>query len=102
VEGIRTPERRHRNGRVSGGAAFSRGKLYAMLANPLFIGRIRHGKHMHAGRRGFRSPGSAQRFLATHAAVYNHFNVQRHLTSRRTLRGLRSLAFAGWREIAVA
>ena len=53
-------------------------------------------------RRGFRSPGSAQRFLATHAAVYNHFNVQRHLISRRTLRELRSQAFAGWREVVAA
>ena len=40
--GIRTPERQYRNGGHSGGAAFSRGKLYALLANPLFIGRIRH------------------------------------------------------------
>ena len=31
----------------------------------------------------FESPGSAQRFLAVHAAVFNTFNVQRHLTSRR-------------------
>jgi hypothetical protein len=53
-------------------------------------------------RRGFRSPGSAQRFLATHVAVYNHFNVQRHLISRSTLRHLRSQAFAGWLEIAAA
>ena len=53
-------------------------------------------------QRRFRSPGSAQSFLATHAAVYNHFNVQRHLISRSTLRHLRSRAFAGWREIAAA
>ena len=48
--GIRTPERLHRNGRRSGGAAFSRGKLYGMLANPLFIGRIRHRDLVHPGQ----------------------------------------------------
>jgi transposase-like protein len=53
-------------------------------------------------RRGFRSPGTAQRFLATHAAVDNHFNVQRHLISRRTLHHLRSRSFAGWRVITAA
>jgi len=38
----------------------------------------------------FKSPGSAQKFLSTHAAVYNTFNVQRHLTSAQTHRMLRA------------
>jgi putative transposase len=41
---------------------------------------------------GFKSRGSAQRFLSTHAAVYNTFNVQRHLTSASTHRGFRAAA----------
>ena len=44
----------------------------------------------------FKSPKSAQRFLAIHAAVYNLFNVQRHLISRRTLRRFRTSAMAEW------
>jgi len=35
----------------------------------------------------FKSADSAQKFLSTHAAVYNIFNVQRHLTSAQTRRG---------------
>ena len=45
---------------------------------------------------GFKSPGSAQRFLSMHSAVYNTFNVQRHLISRRTLRTFRAEAVAQW------
>lgn len=44
----------------------------------------------------FKSEGSAQRFLATHAAIYNVFNYQRHLISRKTLRHLRRPADATW------
>ncbi len=50
----------------------------------------------------FKSPGSAQRFLASHAAMSNHFNVQRHLISRRTLKILRADALADWRQIVAA
>jgi putative transposase len=40
----------------------------------------------------FKSPGSAQKFLSSHAAVYNIFNIQRHLTSAQTHRELRAVA----------
>ena len=52
---------------------------------------------------GFKSPGSAQRFLSTHAATYNTFNVQRHLISARTHRAFRASAMDIWRAaVAVA
>jgi putative transposase len=50
----------------------------------------------------FKSPGSAQKFLSTHAAIYNNFNVERHLTSARTHRSLRAAAMNAWREAATA
>src|ERR1700751_1910573 len=46
----------------------------------------------------FKSPGSAQRFLTTHAASYNTFNVQRHRISARTHRALRAAAMNVWRD----
>jgi putative transposase len=49
----------------------------------------------------FKSAGSAQRFLSIHAAVYNTFNIQRHLISRRTLRQFRSDATNAWRTVAL-
>jgi hypothetical protein len=42
--------REHRNGRRSGGACFSRGQLYGLIANPLFIGRVRHKEAVHPGQ----------------------------------------------------
>jgi transposase-like protein len=45
---------------------------------------------------GFKSQASAQRFLSTHAAIYNTCNVQKHLISRPTLRRFRADADAAW------
>jgi len=41
----------------------------------------------------FKSQGQAQKFVATHSAIYNIFNIQRHLISRKTMRHFRSAAF---------
>jgi putative transposase len=50
----------------------------------------------------FKSPGSMQCFLSVHDAIYNQFNLQRHLISRRTLHQTRARAFAEWFEIVAA
>ena len=50
----------------------------------------------------FKSAGSAQKFLSTHAAAYNTFNVQRHLTSAKSHRVLRAAAMTTWREAVAA
>ncbi len=44
----------------------------------------------------FKSQGQAQRFVSIHSAIYNTFNLQRHLISRKTLRTFRSAAMAEW------
>lgn len=44
----------------------------------------------------FKSQGSAQRFLSSHAAVYNTFNIQPRLISRPTLRRFRAAAHQTW------
>jgi len=44
----------------------------------------------------FKSQASAQRFLVTHAAIYNTFYVQQHLISRATLRRYRGEAMQAW------
>ncbi|WP_316980344.1 IS6 family transposase [Shumkonia mesophila] len=51
---------------------------------------------------GFKSPGSAQRFLSIHSIIYNLFNTQRHLISRKTNRQFRDEAVSEWRRAAAA
>ena len=48
------------------------------------------------GMRRFKSMQQAQRFLTVHAAVYNLFNLGRHLVSAKNYRFFRSRAFASW------
>lgn len=53
------------------------------------------------GMRKFKSMHQAQRFLGAHAAVYNLFNLGRHLIAADNYRFFRQRAFASW-EKAVA
>jgi putative transposase len=50
------------------------------------------------GMRGFKSVKQAQRFLNSHAAVYNLFNLGRHLVSAKNYRFLRTRSFAWWKS----
>jgi putative transposase len=50
----------------------------------------------------FRSPGSAQRFLAIHAAIHSAFTHQRHLLRRPHFKQLRAGSFCTWAEAAAA
>jgi len=53
------------------------------------------------GMRRFKSMQQAQRFLTVHAAVYNLFNLGRHLVSAKNYRSFRLRAFASWKYAAV-
>ncbi len=50
----------------------------------------------------FKSRASAQRFLATHAAIYDVFNHQSHLIRRPTLRQFRAEAHRTWAAATAA
>jgi len=50
----------------------------------------------------FKSQGQAQRFVSTHSAIYNTFNTERHLVSRKTMRVYRERAFAEWQAASVS
>jgi len=51
------------------------------------------------GMRRFKSTRQTQRFLSVHAAVYNLFNLGRHLVSASHYRDLRQGAFASWDSV---
>ena len=54
------------------------------------------------GMRRFNSARQAQRFLGTHAAIYNLFNLGRYLISANHYHTLRIVAFAKWDRAVVA
>ena len=48
-QGIRSKRRTGRDGRPFGGGSFSRGALYTLLRNPLYVGEIRHRETVYPG-----------------------------------------------------
>lgn len=50
AEGFRLPVRVNGAGRSTGGGQLSRGHIYKMLSNPIYVGQIGHKGQVHAGR----------------------------------------------------
>ena len=50
--GIVTKRRVHKTGKQTGGKPFSRGNLYQLLSNPIYIGRIPHKGEAYPGEHG--------------------------------------------------
>ncbi|MEM9879518.1 MAG: recombinase family protein [Pseudomonadota bacterium] len=50
AHGLVTKRHQFTSGRVSGGVSFSRGRLYHLLSNPIYIGKIRHKEKTHTGQ----------------------------------------------------
>jgi site-specific DNA recombinase len=48
--GVVSKRRISKTGVESGGCSFSRGALYALLSNPIYVGEIRHGNLRHPGQ----------------------------------------------------
>ena len=49
AENLRSPVRTSRTGRRTGGGLMSRGHLYWILSNPIYVGRLRHKGQIHDG-----------------------------------------------------
>ena len=49
---------------------------------------------------GFRNIKTLQKFVAAHASIHNHFNLDCHLNRRDIFKQNRSAALAEWRQLA--
>ena len=50
----------------------------------------------------FRRMRRLQKFAALHGSIHNHFNQERHLTSRQTFKDRRAAALVEWRQLCAA
>ena len=50
----------------------------------------------------FKSRKSVRRFLSIHAAIHNHFNIQRHLISKKAMHQFRAEALRLWQVVTAA
>jgi site-specific DNA recombinase len=70
-ENVRLPTRTDGRGKTTGGGLISRGHLYKILSNPIYVGRLTHKDQVHEGLHDpivdHESWNRVQRLLAEHA-----------------------------------
>lgn len=50
IEAVKSRQRISKKGRIVGGSSYTRGALYAILQNPIYIGKIRHKDKVYEGQ----------------------------------------------------
>ena len=73
-QGILVPMRSDGAGRQTGGKAFSRGHLYGLLGNPIYVGRLAHKGQVHPGQH--EALIDEAMFLAVQARLAAHHREQ--------------------------
>lgn len=86
-EGIRTPRRSRGNGSSFGGCLFTRGQLYAILRNPVYVGDIRHKDRIY--------PGNHPPIIEREEWDATRRQLDSHIQGQRTVRQERASLLAG-------
>ena len=85
--GIVVPVRTDGAGRVTGGKPFSRGHLYAILANPIYAGRLGHKGKVHDGQHAAIIAPSSFEAVQAQLAANHHAKTQTGASSAHLLAG---------------
>ncbi|MGW5837960.1 recombinase family protein [Methylorubrum extorquens] len=74
-------------GRVTGGSAFSRGHLYAILRNPLYVGQLTHKDRVYEGQHPGIIDPAVFKAVQAQLAQNRHHRTARQLQSEHLLAG---------------
>ncbi len=85
--GLHVPERIDGAGRRTGGKPFSRGHLYAILANPIYVGRLAHKGRVHEGQHPAIVDQTTWEVVQTKLAANHHQHRHQQASSESLLVG---------------
>jgi DNA invertase Pin-like site-specific DNA recombinase len=87
ARGITVPARRDGAGRETGGGSFSRGHLYKLLGNPLYVGQLRHKGQVHDGQQAAIVDGATWQAVQDRLAANHHGHHRARAESAHLLAG---------------